>query len=738
MSYAFGHTAAGRIIMIDSLEHGMLFNHLARRACWAGLVSLSFASALSAQTINYFGTSGSLAGSTWSTNPGGPYTSAFNTTGGGIATFNNVATAAGAAITVAGIDVGANLTLSSVSGTISNLSNGVIPITVASGATADFSTQSWTTSISAGYIKNGAGVLALAGNTYGGGFTLNAGTVIARGINAMGGNTTTPGPLNLNSGIVAANATRDFSGKYSAINIGGNIQFGDTVGLASASANMTFSNTVALGGVNRTLTVGNNGTTTFSGVVGNTGGVGLTFSGTGATGSIAFTNAANTFSGNITILGGEARFTSDGSLGAVPGSVTPDSILLDGGRLGSPTSGTLTINSNRGIQVSAAAGTAFTPNGSSSIVYNGVIADKPSTTGVLTKRGSGTLSLGGVSTYSGDTILNQGVVILTTGNDRLPTGTTVSMGQAASSNTAFFDLNGNNQTIAGLNSIAGTNASTARNTVLSDSGNATLTLNGSGNYSFSDSTPSNSGNITGMISIVKNGSGLQAFGGSNTYLGTTTINSGTLAINSNQAGSGLFTVNTGGTLQGTGNINSNITVAGGTIAPGNSAGILHVNGNITLSSTSTVSIEINGNTPGGGGYDQINILGTTRVIDLGNSILSVTLSGYTPLPTDKFFIINNDDDLAAINGIFFNQPNGSNINIGGYVGKIAYTGDFLNGGGLTGGNDVVIYELMTAVPEPGAIALMGLAGFGALQWYLRRKPPATTAATEEPAAKEIV
>ena len=154
------------------------------------VVSLAVsATAAIAQTQNYYGTSGPLSGNVWSTSPLGPYTSALSSSGGGIINFGNVATQPGGAnsISVAGINATANFSITGVpSGTLTNFGNGVIPIDVASGVTLDFGSQAFTTSVTAGYVKNSSGVLALTGGAYGGGFTLNSGTVILRGANAMG------------------------------------------------------------------------------------------------------------------------------------------------------------------------------------------------------------------------------------------------------------------------------------------------------------------------------------------------------------------------------------------------------------------------------------------------------------------------------------------------------------------------------------------------------------------------
>jgi len=220
-----------------------------------GLVSVGWG-----QTNNYFGASGALSGSVWSTNPAGPYTSAFNTTGGGIANFQNAATPMGATIILAGINATPDVTLISTGGTISNQGNGIIPVDVGSGATLDFGNQAFTSSTNAGYTKNGSGVLATTGGSYQGGFTLNAGTMIVRGVTAMGSGASNT--LTINGGILAANATRDLNTTRfgGGITIGGDFTIGATTGLALSSANLTISNNVSLGaGASRAITIGGTG-----------------------------------------------------------------------------------------------------------------------------------------------------------------------------------------------------------------------------------------------------------------------------------------------------------------------------------------------------------------------------------------------------------------------------------------------------------------------------------------------
>lgn len=310
------------------------------------LLCLLLAGSAWGQTNNYFGTSGTLSSSVWSTFPAGPYNAALVTTGGAVANFGNSCTFTGGSVTLAGINATANAT-GTAGGTISNFSNGVITINVSSGATLDFASgQAFTASGTAGYIKAGAGALALAGGTFGGGFTINAGSVIARGVNAMGAASS----LTINGGTIAANATRDFSGKYtSGITIGGSFQLGDVTSPAAGASNLTFSNATSLGSGARVITLGGSGTYTFSGVISGTGSLGLAANANGGSG-ILLLSGANTYSGGTTITGATLRLGAAGVL-ADAGPITMDGgTFRTGATTGfSETVGTLTLTNNSTI-----------------------------------------------------------------------------------------------------------------------------------------------------------------------------------------------------------------------------------------------------------------------------------------------------------------------------------------------------------------------------------------------------
>lgn len=678
--------------------------------------TLLLAGASAQAQTSYTGTAstGTWNSSRWNNSAdASPYTSAWIANNAasfaaGTYTFTTAATS-GVTVNVGNITLASGATVN-FSGALGTFGTGGATRTldIGTGSLLDFGTQAMSTAAGTGFIKNGAGVLATAGAAYSGGFTLNAGTVIMRGVDAMGGSASNV--LTLNGGTVASNASRSMTtAKYGGgIVIGGNVQFGElaTVNtLASSTANLSFANNVSLGSAARTFTGGNSGTQTFSGVISNTGSGGITFAANANTdGRFEITNAANTFTGPINITAGEVRFTSDGSIGNAG-----NDIILDGGRFGKASDATtVTLGAGRDIFVGDAAGTAISSPGSTgTLIYNGVIANKSGKTGTWAKQGQGTLELGGSSSYTGATTINNGILKLTTGNNRLPTGTVVSLGQASSANVGTLNLNGLNQQIAGLASTTGINSSANKNTVTSTAA-ATLDINVAegATSSYGAGTAANSGAITGAISLKKSGLGTQTLGDTNTYSGATTVDAGKLVINGSISTS-TTTVNSTGTLAGSGTVGAVTVKDGGFIAPGNSPGILNT-GNITLEAGSSLGIEIDGATVGTQ-YDRLNVTGSVSLAGL----LSMTMSGsYAPANGTLFFILANDG-ADAISGTFSNASvNGGTYTFGSQQFQISYAGDTATSS-FTGGNDVVLQ----AVPEPASLLL----GAVAILTLLRRR-----------------
>ena len=161
------------------------------------------------------------------------------------------------------------------------ISTGSTPVSfiVASGKLLNFGTQTLiaTAATTHGIIKDGTGTLAITGNGYLGGFTLNSGTVTTKGVNAFG-----LGALTINGGSIGATGNYAYAAA-SSLNIRGDFTIGGaTAGSGSSTATFSFAATtpVSLGSATRTITMGGTGLVTFQGNMTGDAGVGLTLSST--------------------------------------------------------------------------------------------------------------------------------------------------------------------------------------------------------------------------------------------------------------------------------------------------------------------------------------------------------------------------------------------------------------------------------------------------------------------------
>jgi autotransporter-associated beta strand protein len=550
----------------------------------AALVGGAGAVPLHAQTTLYWntnGTSAALTANNWGSSGSGPFTTGFTSGDSVDFTATSTITYSTNNLAVGNITVSGNSTVNwyGTAGSVSFSTGGVIStVNIATGSELIWTTQSVSSAAGTGFIKNGGGtwdiVNTMKPSSAPAGFTLNAGTVIASATYGLGS-----GNLTINGGTLETDAT-------TAYGVGTILTIGGDFALTGAGAT-TFTQSVGLGSATRTITNNNSGGTTFTGVISGGTGAGLIFAGTGAT--INLTGTANTFTGNVdigdgTVNGVEVDISGAGSLGA-----TSNVITIDGGRLGIA-SGTSMDLSAYSILLGATTGTSISVKGSGTVLtYNGVLADS-STVGILVKQGAGEMKVGGVSTFTGQTYINNGTIQLTTGNNRLPTGTVMTVGQGGTSvNTGSLDLNSNNQQIAGLISGAATAGTlvTTSNSVTS-AGAATLTINVAGgqSFTFGSSTATNTGSIGGAVSVVKSGAGLQIFGGTNTTSGTTSVTAGTLQFAKELS---LYNDNSGGSSWTA----TNVTVSSGaTLA-------LNVGGTGEFTSADVAAIQVLGSASGG-------------------------------------------------------------------------------------------------------------------------------------------
>lgn len=340
----------------------------------------------------------------------------------------------------------------------------------------------------------------------------------------------------------------------------------------NSTGTLTLSNANAITGTNQNITVNGSGNTTISGTI------------TTGTGTLTKNNAgeltlsgANTFTGAITVNGGVLSISNENNLGAT--SATAD-LTLNGGTLRVSGADVTVATSLRNLVLGTIGGTIDTVN---NLTWDNGISG----TGSLTKTGTGSLTLLDPTTFTGAFNINAGSVIFDGGNNRLADGVAVTIASGATLN-----VNTRSDTIG---SLAG--AGTLTNAGATD---ATLTFGGANtNTTFSGTIT----DATGALNLVKAGTAQTIISGNNSYDGTTTVNAGTLTI---QSATGLGT-----------------TTAGTTVASGAALELQHASG-LTIG-TETLSLA-------GTGVDNN---GALRNVSGNNSLAgTITLTGATEIQSD--------------------------------------------------------------------------------------------------------
>jgi autotransporter-associated beta strand protein len=306
-------------------------------------------------------------------------------------------------------------------------------------------------------VKAGAGTMQLSmANTYSGGTTISSGVLQIAAENRLGA---TPGSLQTNNLILDGGTLRTGS-QINSVNLtspGSGYTSFPTVTIGGAGASVHPASVNVLAGISSiAVTSGGSGYVnqspvappapntagTFVDIVGG-GGSGATAYATVSGGVVTAITIANPGTGytsmptifiSSTVVGG---FGGSGATANVSGIAlqglalndggfdytTPTITLSGGGGTGATAAAVatapITLNSNRGVELTATGGTLHQTIGTVFTIDSPVSSTG---NGVLTKTGPGTLVLTGANTYTGGTVANDGLVVVTGAAATLGTG----------------------------------------------------------------------------------------------------------------------------------------------------------------------------------------------------------------------------------------------------------------------------------------------------------------------------
>lgn len=480
-----------------------------------------------------------------------------------------------------------------------------------------------------GINKLGSNTLVLAGdNEFEGNFTIAEGIVRLEHGNALG---TTDG-----STSVSADATLQITGGITVT--------GEALTLEGTLTDITGSNTYngAIGGSGSilkagtgTLTLGGTSANTYSGTTNINQGI-LELNKTAGVDAIGGNIVIGDGTGTDTlILAADNQINDSASLTFSSGGTPTFDLNANDETVGSITS----TNTSAVIDIQNASLT--TGGNDTNTEYAGTIIGNG---GDLTKIGTGTFTLSGNNTYTGDTTVSDGTLRLTSntglgttaGGTLVNSGATLELdggitvtGEALTLTGTLLDNSSSNNTWSGTISGSGS---------IDKTGSGNLTLSGSSANTFSGTT-----NIDQGILILNKTAGITALNGTINIgdgTGTDTLRLGasnqigdSSVINFNASGSAVFDLNgnseTIGSLSSS-NSGSSITLGSGTLTTGGDnsnttfAGVISGTGGLTKEGTGTFTLT-NSNTYTGSttiGAGMLQIGASDRISDSSNLTIS--------------------------------------------------------------------------------------------------------------------
>jgi fibronectin-binding autotransporter adhesin len=501
--------------------------------------------------------------------------------------------------------------------------------------------------------------------------------------------------------------------------------------LATVSDTLIFNTTPGAASNSTVFLNGNRGTSAILAT--------LNFNATGATtilGGVSGTAANNDlFTAGITVNSGSGAVT----IGDTASTPTAQ-VNLKAGSVSFTNNSTSLLTLANGLNSFGSGSiTTFTFAGSGNILSSGVIGNGTGTNVVaISKTGAGILTLSGNNTFTGGVTIGSGAnggIKITNSNSlgTHATGKTINFtggtngvalldmdpgagGAITLSNKINFLISSNTTTGSGIVSRTGTNViqglitmqTGLASTAISSSAGSTLTISGvvSANATTRQlhlggaSTNANtiSGNMNGSagfsnFAVIKNDAGVWVLSGDNSYTGMTTVNGGTLRLNSNTAigGGGGLTLNTNG------------------VAIDNTSG-----GTVTLANAGTLTI---GNNFSFGGSNVMNFASTNQSNDLTltmNGTASLGLGNYTNTKAgDVILNVANANGTVNIDNVALSNSATSRqlymLNNSAANGRISISGSISDGGTATASSVRVGNNANTTT---GSVTLSGNNTFG--------------------------
>jgi autotransporter-associated beta strand protein len=317
-------------------------------------------------------------------------------------------------------------------------------------------------------------------------------------------------------------------------------------------------------------------------------------------------SVASDYSGGTLVTAGTVQLNVDNGLGA-------NTITLNGNANGA----TLQFGINGG-----------TMNNTLNIVgtNNFTVNNVNNTVTTLTGDGTLTLNTGTTFTFGGDMSGFSGTIAVgTLTNPRFYPSTGSSNALFDLGNTSALLNNRNGNVTIQLGALSG--GPSTRLQGASSMSNPTTYVIGGKNLSTTFAGRISQVILERNVSLVKVGTGTLTLTGLNTNSGTTTVNGGTLLVNTATSyglGTNTVTVNNGGTLGGTGLVGGAVTVtAGGALAPGGAGniGTMSISNSLTLNGSASLWFEC------GTSCDKIAV---TNALVLGGALNVTNFAGFGP------------------------------------------------------------------------------------------------------------